>query len=664
MASNVVKELVIKLGYKPDTTGLEKFKKEASDAAKTSAKAFAALGAAVTASVGGLVAFVDRSTAVLDTTAKTARALGFAADEFQRLSFAAQRGGATVSDLQIGFKFLDQQMLAARQGGAQEFTNALGVLGLKVEDLAGKGREAQLGLLGDALQAVGDNSLRTGLQMRLMGESGGKLASVLEGGTEGLRATAEQAERLGIVFSKDALSAAEEFQDQMLDTKLAFQSVALAIASDALPTVRNWVINAREAGIANRELFSSLSTTALSSITSAVNLAAPAFQGLAESAVTVAGAFEGADSEIAKATPALIGLTAAVGIAAGPWAALATALGLVAGNLDLIIEAMQDTALAELLNFSFSSDRKFANRQRTTTIRDSTARLAEGAFLDADQIDADIKRLQGQQGDTSLALRDPQAYLRLKKSIQTSKRLRDIQLADARAKLFELQPDQLRQISEASSSTTARIAANAALEALQEADAELNRVTAELSEAEQIKRLQDQEAQKKAGERKAAAEAAAQRRSIAQARGLFGEQLSALAAREGLGSVAIEQALGAAAGSLRQGATERVARNAALGQLGSLAGVDLIPKYDQDPLLRDILGENVPDVRLSTMALGATPQVLNSEINNYFEFDNDFAINGSGDPNAVARSVAASIRESFEGAVEKSTKLAKVRFNR
>jgi hypothetical protein len=145
----------------------------------------------------------------------------------------------------------------------------------------------------------------------------------------------------------------------------------------------------------------------------------------------------------------------------------------------------------------------------------------------------------------------------------------------------------------------------------------------------------------------------------------FGEEIRRLAQDSNLSETAVAQALIAGQGSLDQGAAQSVARKSALGRLGSLAGKDLTPKSDAtNPLLSAIFGEDVPDVRLSQVALGAQPQTLIANITNNFDFKFDQEINGAGNPADVASQINRGVRSVFEDAISKSTKLAKVNFRR
>ena len=154
------------------------------------------------------------------------------------------------------------------------------------------------------------------------------------------------------------------------------------------------------------------------------------------------------------------------------------------------------------------------------------------------------------------------------------------------------------------------------------------------------------------------------RKFVASARELFGTEISKLAEQGGVGDIAVNASLEAAAKSLQEGANKDVALKAAKSRLGSLTGKDYSAKGSSDPLLSEIFGDNVPDVELSSLARGTTPSTLISNITNNFSFDNDFEIHDASDPMAVGESVAASIRNTFQDAIEQSTRLAKVKFER
>lgn len=141
----------------------------------------------------------------------------------------------------------------------------------------------------------------------------------------------------------------------------------------------------------------------------------------------------------------------------------------------------------------------------------------------------------------------------------------------------------------------------------------------------------------------------------------YGDELRRLAERYGVGPAAVDAAIKAGASATAAGDTAFQARNAALSRLGSSAGVDLTVKKQTDPLLSQIFGdENVPDVALSSIARGAEPQVLISNITNNFAFAIEQNIDGAGDPATVGDLSGRAIRDYFQGSIAAATRTAKV----
>ncbi len=139
----------------------------------------------------------------------------------------------------------------------------------------------------------------------------------------------------------------------------------------------------------------------------------------------------------------------------------------------------------------------------------------------------------------------------------------------------------------------------------------------------------------------------------------FGDELRRLAERAGATDVALSAAIKAGGESLRAGDNAEVARKAALSRLGSSTGQDF-SKTSKDPLLSEIFGENVPDIELSKLAMGAQPQTLIATINNTFNTEIANEINGAGNPADVASQVVQTFRGVIEQTIEKSTKTAGV----
>lgn len=188
----------------------------------------AAVGFAVKKSIDGVAEFGD-------TVAKTSKQLGVASDDYQRLSFAAQRSGASTKDLDTSVRTLNKNLVLAQQKGSGPLVDAFNDLGISADQLEGKSLEGKIGLIGDSLQKVSDPATRSALAFEIFGRSGTKLLPLLDEGSVGIKALGDRAGELGIVLGGDALRASESYQDAQLDLKETFKGVVNTVGGALIP---------------------------------------------------------------------------------------------------------------------------------------------------------------------------------------------------------------------------------------------------------------------------------------------------------------------------------------------------------------------------------------------------------------------------------------------
>ena len=234
-----VRELVTKLTIKGDA---KKKLVEFNRLDQYDKKAFVALAAGAATASTAVVALVNNVTAVGDGIAKTSRAVGVTAREFQRLRFAADRTGVPLVNLKKGLQNIERNLrdaaLAAGRGNKSSFAIALEEVGLRLEDLQGLNAEEQIGLMGEALSRVADEGQRVAIAQKLVGEEAGpKFASLLAEGRDGIQKLGDEFERLGFVMDKDALDASESYQDSLTDLRTVLTGVKNAVGIQLIPIV-------------------------------------------------------------------------------------------------------------------------------------------------------------------------------------------------------------------------------------------------------------------------------------------------------------------------------------------------------------------------------------------------------------------------------------------
>jgi hypothetical protein len=211
-------------------------------AAKQAAKVVAAFAAAVVAAAGAAFKLVNETTKFGDEIGKSAKKIGAGTTELQRLRFAADRSGASARNLDLAIKNSAKQLQDAANGGAKLFRDALGEVGLSIEDVQGLSAEDRIGLFADKLAGIEDQGKRTALAMNLFGaRAGPELLPLLLEGSEGIAALGDEAERLGIVMGEDAVADSEAFQDTLTNAKAAVKGLTNTLGIELLPVVRSMI---------------------------------------------------------------------------------------------------------------------------------------------------------------------------------------------------------------------------------------------------------------------------------------------------------------------------------------------------------------------------------------------------------------------------------------
>jgi len=177
-------------------------------------KATRAMGAAVAAgfAVGAYaaVSFTRKLIDAGDEIGKMSKRTGVAIGDIQKLSFAAERSGAQMADVEKAFKRMSSTIFDAGQGLA-ESERALNALGLTFEALDGKRPERQFALIAERLDQVADASKKSALAQDLFGRSGTALIPMLGE----YKQLAKEITDLGGIISDEDVKAAESFKDEM-----------------------------------------------------------------------------------------------------------------------------------------------------------------------------------------------------------------------------------------------------------------------------------------------------------------------------------------------------------------------------------------------------------------------------------------------------------------
>jgi len=185
------------------------------------------LGSAILAPLGAAAkTFADMGSRTWDMANRT----GVSVETLSALSYAAEQSGAGVEAFENGIRRMQRTLYDAGRG-LSTATDALGELGLTIQDLEGLSPEAQFRQLADRLDRIEDPSRKAALAMTIFGRSGTELLPMLEGGAAALDAYEKHARTLGLIMSTEDAAAADVFGDALADLWKVLKMAAFAVGA-------------------------------------------------------------------------------------------------------------------------------------------------------------------------------------------------------------------------------------------------------------------------------------------------------------------------------------------------------------------------------------------------------------------------------------------------
>lgn len=219
---SVVERLIVAVGAQVDTPSTR--------AALSWYGSLSTAAAAAAVAVAGLAIATAND---IDVQAKAARSLAITVEEYSALAYAADNAGVSTERMGASLRALQMRIAAVRSGSAEakkEFAD----LGINVT-----GTERAVDLLpqlADALQALPDGQ-RLGAQLRLLGEGGAEMTTLLAGGSAGIEALTDRAETLGAVIDSDLADASERLMDALTDVGVVARGMGRSLVADVIPAL-------------------------------------------------------------------------------------------------------------------------------------------------------------------------------------------------------------------------------------------------------------------------------------------------------------------------------------------------------------------------------------------------------------------------------------------
>lgn len=187
-----------------------------------------------------------------DSVAKAARRTGITTESLSELQFAAGQSGVEVSSLENGIRRMQRTIYDAGRGTSTA-TDALGELGITVEQLNKLSPEEQFTRLGDALSRIEDDTQRAAVAMTVFGRSGTEMLPLFENGAAGVELLRKEARELGLSLGGEDAAAAERLTDAMSRVKNTMRAVSVTIGAALAPALEAILARVTNVVIAIRE---------------------------------------------------------------------------------------------------------------------------------------------------------------------------------------------------------------------------------------------------------------------------------------------------------------------------------------------------------------------------------------------------------------------------
>ena len=200
----------------------------------------APVSAAAAGLVGGLTALGYKSVTAADDLNTLSKQTGISTDELQKMKYASDLVDVSVENITGAIRKMKGNMGKDTGAAAEAFAQ----LGVSTRTASGEMRPA-IDVFYETLAAlsqVANETERDQLAMDLFGKSADQLAGVIDDGGAALKAYGEEAQNLGLIMSTETLTALNDVNDTIDQTKAnltaSLGELGAVVATTLAPTVQ------------------------------------------------------------------------------------------------------------------------------------------------------------------------------------------------------------------------------------------------------------------------------------------------------------------------------------------------------------------------------------------------------------------------------------------
>lgn len=192
--------------------------------------------AAGAAAVGGAALLTKRAMQNIDQISKMSDELQISTEALSGLDHATKITGASMSSLHKGLQIMVRRLGEAAEGYG-EGKKGLDAMGISAEEMIKLGTEGAFLKIADAVSEAKTAAEKANIAYQMLGRGGVDLLNLLNLGSGGLKQMIDEAERLGITFSRDMGARVEAANDAITRMNAAFAGVGNTLAIAVAPYI-------------------------------------------------------------------------------------------------------------------------------------------------------------------------------------------------------------------------------------------------------------------------------------------------------------------------------------------------------------------------------------------------------------------------------------------
>ena len=217
-------------GFASDLTG-------GADGINVSFAAMSAVAAGATVAIGaGLFEMARKTAETGEQLLLLSQQIGVSVQELSGLKVIAEQMGVSFDTLSRGVAIMDRSLSPFASSGATA-AKALASIGVSATDAHGKLRPNVdlLADIADKFQGMDDGANKTALAMSIFGRSGMEMIPILDRGGAAIRSSADEAQKLGLVFDQAAAEKSAKFEEATRTLTMTFEGLVQKIGLKVIP---------------------------------------------------------------------------------------------------------------------------------------------------------------------------------------------------------------------------------------------------------------------------------------------------------------------------------------------------------------------------------------------------------------------------------------------